>query len=70
MFHLFSFINLQTHVNQLYSKSQKNYLNKVVKKLCDPMTSSKCDWSLLKTLSNNQKNSMYCTYMSQYQVHC
>ena len=32
-----------------------NYVNKIAEKLSDPNTSSKCYWSLLKTLLHGQK---------------
>ena len=42
-------------MNQLIQKAKQNYLSKVLKKLNDPLTSTKCYWSLLKTLLNDKK---------------
>ena len=56
MFHLFAFNNLQNHFNQFIQKVKQNYLNKVAKKLSDSSTSTKCYWSLLKTLLNDKKH--------------
>ena len=36
-------------IQSIYTAAQK-YFNKISKKLCDPLTSTKCYWSLLKTL--------------------
>ena len=55
MFHLLTFNILQNHLNQFIQKARQNYLNKVAKKLSDPSASSKCYWSLLKTLLNDKK---------------
>ena len=55
MFHLLTFHNLQNHLNQFIQKAKQNYLSKVAKKLSDPSTSTKCYWSLLKTLLNGKK---------------
>ena len=55
MFHFLTFHNLQNHLNQFIQKAKQNYLSKVAKKLSDPSTSTKCYWSLLKTLLNDKK---------------
>ena len=55
MFNLLTFHNLRNHLNQLIQKAKQNYLSKVLKKLSDPSTSTKCYWSLLKTLLNDKK---------------
>ena len=54
-FHDLTFNNLQNHLNRFIQKAKQNYLNKVDKKLCDPSTSTKYYWSLLKTLLNDKK---------------
>ena len=50
-----NFYNLQKYLNQFIQKSKQNYLNKVVEKLSALSTSTKCYWSLLKTLLNEKK---------------
>ena len=55
IFHLLTLHNLQNHLNQFIQKAKQNYLSKVAKKLSDPSTSTKCYWSLLKTLLNDKK---------------
>ena len=35
--------------------AKQKYFNKISKKLCYPLTSSKCYWSLLKTVLNGKK---------------
>ena len=51
---LLTFHSLQKK-NQFIQKAKQNYLSKVAKKLHDPSTSTKCYWSLLKTLLNDKK---------------
>ena len=55
VYHLCAFNNLQSHLNQSIQKSKQNYVNKIAQGLGDPNTSSKCYWSLLKTLLNGKK---------------
>ena len=55
LFHLFNFNNLQNRLNQVIQRDKQNYLNKVAKELSDPSSSTKCYWSLLKTLLNDKK---------------
>ena len=62
MFHLLTFHNLQNHLNQFIQKAKQNYLSKVAKKLSDPSTSTKCYWSLLKTLLNDKKIHVFHLY--------
>ena len=62
MFHLLTFDILQNHLNQFIQKAKQNYSNKVAKKLSDPSTSSKCYWSLLKTLRNDKKYHLFRLY--------
>ena len=40
MFHLLTFNDLQTHLNQFIQKAKQNYFNKVAKKLSDPLTNT------------------------------
>ena len=40
MFHLLTFNDLQTHLNQFIQKAKQNYFNKVAKKLSDPSTNT------------------------------
>ena len=42
-------------LNQSIQIAKQNYVNKIAQRLCDPNTSSKCYWSLLKTLLNGKK---------------
>ena len=52
---LLMFKNLQNHLIQsIHTAKQRNF-NKISKKLCDPLTSTKCYWSLLKTILNEKK---------------
>ena len=55
MYHLCAFKNLQNHLNQSIQIAKQNYINKIAQRLGDPNTSSKSDWSLLKTLLNGKK---------------
>ena len=55
MYHLCAFKNLQKHLNQSIQIAKQNYVNKIAQRLGDPNTSSKCYWSLLKTLLNGKK---------------
>ena len=55
MYHLCAFKNLLNHLNQSTQIAKQNYVNKIAQRLGDPNTSSKCYWSLLKTLFNGKK---------------
>ena len=55
MYHHYAFKNLQNHLNQSIQIAKQNYFNKIAQSLGDPNTSSKCYWSLLKTLLNGKK---------------
>ena len=55
LYHHYAFKNLQNHLNQSRQISKQNYVNKIVQSQGDPNTSSKCYWSLLKTLLNRKK---------------
>ena len=55
MYHLCAFKNSQNHLNQSIQIAKQNYVNKIDQRLVDPNTSSKCYWSLLKTLLNGKK---------------
>ena len=55
MYHLCAFKNLQNHLNQPIQIVKQNYVNKIAQRLGDSNTSSKCYWSLLKTLLNGKK---------------
>ena len=55
MYHLCAFKNLQNHLNQSIQIAKQTYINKIAQRLGDPNTSSKCYWSLLKTLLNGKK---------------
>ena len=55
MFHLLTFNNLRNHLHQFIQKAKPNFLNNLAKKFSDPSTSTKCYWSLLKTLLNDKK---------------
>ena len=47
--------NLQNQLIQSIHKAKQKYFNKTSKKLCDPLTSTKFYWSLLKTILNGKK---------------
>ena len=55
MYHHYAFKNLQNHLNQSIQIAKQNYVNKIAQRLSDPNTSSKCYWTLLKTLLNGKK---------------
>ena len=55
MYHHYAFKNLQNHLNQSIQIVKQNCVNKTAQRLGDPNTSSKCYWSLLKTLLNGKK---------------
>ena len=55
MYHRYAFKNLQNHLNKCIQISKLNSVNKIAQRLSDPNTSSKCYWSLLKTLLNGKK---------------
>ena len=55
MYHHYAFKNLQNHLNQSIQIAKQNYVNKIAQRLGDPNTSSKCYWSLLRTLLNGKK---------------
>ena len=52
---LLMFKNLQNQLIQSIHTAKQKYFNKISKKLCDPLTSTKCYWSLLKTILNEKK---------------
>ena len=52
---LLMFKNLQNQLIQSIHTAKQKYFNKISKKLCDPLTSTKCYWSLLKTIVNEKK---------------
>ena len=47
--------NLQNHLNQSIQIAKQNHVNKIAQRLGDPNASSKCYWSLLKTLLYGKK---------------
>ena len=49
------FKDLQNQLIQSIYTAKQKYFNKISKKLCDPLTSTNCYWSLLKTLLNGKK---------------
>ena len=55
MYNLCAFKNLQNHLNKSIQIAKQNHVNKIAQRLGDPNTSSKCYWSLLKTLLNGKK---------------
>ena len=55
MYHLRAFKNLQNYLNQSIQIAKQNYVKKIAQRLGDPNTSSKCYWSLLRTLLNGRK---------------
>ena len=57
-----TFHNLQNHLKQFIQKTKQNYLRKVAKKFSDPSASSKCFWSLLKTLLSDKKYHVFHLY--------
>ena len=52
---LLLFKNLQNQLIQSIHTAKQKYFNKISKKLCDSLTSTKCYWSLLKTILNQKK---------------
>ena len=52
---IFLFTNLQNQLIQSIHTAKQKYFNKISKKLCDSLTSTKCYWSLLKTILNQKK---------------
>ena len=62
LYHLCAFKNLQNHLNQSIQIAKQNYVNKIAQRLGDPNTSSKCYWSLLKTLLNGKKIIVFLLY--------
>ena len=52
---LLMFKNLQNQLIQSIHTAKQRYFKKISKKLCDPLTSTKCYWSLLKTILNKKK---------------
>ena len=52
---LLMFTNLQNQLIQSIHTAKQKYFNKITKKLCDPLTSTKSYWSLLKTILNVKK---------------
>ena len=55
MDNLFIFKNLQNQLIQSIHTVKQKYFNKISKKLFDPLTSTKCYWSLLKTILIGKK---------------
>ena len=55
MVNLLMFKNLQNLLLQSIHKAKQNYFNKISKKICDPLTSTKHYQSLLKTILNGKK---------------
>ena len=55
MDNLFMLKNLQNQLIQSIDIAKQKYFNKISKNSCDPMTSTKCYWSLLKTILNGKK---------------
>ena len=57
MYYLFALktYNLQNHLNQSIQIAKQNHVNKIAQRLGDPNASSKCYWSLLKTLLYGKK---------------
>ena len=49
------FKHLQNQLIQFIHTAKQRYFKKICKKLCDPMTSTKCYWSLLKIILNKKK---------------
>ena len=49
------FKNLQNQLIQSIHTPKQKYFNKISKKLSDPLTNTKCYWSLLKTILNGKK---------------
>ena len=49
------FKNLQNQLIQSIHTAKQKYFNKLNKKMCDPLTRTKCYWSLLKTILNEKK---------------
>ena len=52
---LLMFENLQNQLIQSIHTAKQRYFNKIIKKLCDPLTCTKCYWSLLKTMLNEKR---------------
>ena len=65
---LLMFKNLQNQLIQSIHTAKQRYFNKISKKLCDPLTSTKCCWSLLKTILNKKKVRCIPPVFSQQQV--
>ena len=49
------FRNLQNQLIQSIYTAKQKYFNKISKKLCELLTSTKCYWSLLKTILCRKK---------------
>ena len=62
MYHHCAFKSLQNHSNQSIQIAKQNYVNKIAQRLGDSNTSSKCYWSLLKTLLNGKKIPTFLLY--------
>ena len=52
---LFMFKNLQNQLIQSIDIAKQKYFNKISKNSCDPMTSTKCYWSMLTRIQNGKK---------------
>ena len=59
---------LQKQLKKLMEHSQEKYYMRILKKMMDPMTSLKTYRSLIKTLLNNKKNSLYSSFTSRQQT--
>ena len=46
---------LRNEIDNLTSKSKKDYYQNINRKLNDPLTSSKTNWSIMKTFFNGKK---------------
>ena len=55
MCHLCAFKNSLNYLNQSIQIAKQNNVDKIAQRLGDPNTSSKCYWSLLKTLLKGKK---------------
>ena len=67
IFHKVKYI--QKQLKHLIEHCQGKYYLRISKKLMDPMTSLKSHWSILKTLLNNNKNSLH-SFVSSIQQIC
>ena len=54
--------NLQNQLIQSIHTAKQRYSKEIREKLCDPLTSTKCYWSLLKTILNEKKYHAYLLF--------